>query len=130
PGHTRFTRMPLRAVSSAAGSVSPITPCLLAQYVAAPAEPIQPATEAMLTMAQPPPCLSRQNVRERQSSVIREVSVQPRCWIIRCAQRSRLQKHDTSPRSYREPYEGEKNHRGPEESYERAIRIHDLRCLL
>src|SRR5713226_9451479 len=57
-GHTTLMRMPLRAVSRTTALVSPITPCLLAQYVAAPAEPIRPATEAMLTMAPPPPCLS------------------------------------------------------------------------
>lgn len=47
-GHTTFTRKPLRAVSSAADLVSAITPCLLAQYVAAPAEPMKPATDASL----------------------------------------------------------------------------------
>jgi len=38
--------------------VSAMTPCLLAQYVAAPAEPMKPATDAILTIAPPPPCLS------------------------------------------------------------------------
>src|SRR6266568_1599724 len=57
-GHTTFTRMPLRAFSSAAVLVRAITPCLLAQYVPAPAKPMRPATDAMLTMAPPPPCLS------------------------------------------------------------------------
>jgi len=57
-GHTTLIRMPLRAVSRAAAFVSPITPCLLALYVAAPGEPISPATEAILTMAPPRPCLS------------------------------------------------------------------------
>src|SRR5580658_7609405 len=45
-GQTAFTRIPLRAVSSAAAFVRPITPCLLAEYVAAPAEPIRPAIDA------------------------------------------------------------------------------------
>src|SRR6266567_1067035 len=57
-GHTTFTRIPLRAFSSAAVLVRAITPCLLAQYVPAPAKPVRPATDAMLTMAPPPPCLS------------------------------------------------------------------------
>jgi hypothetical protein len=39
---TTFTRMPLRAFSSAADLVSPITPCLLALYVAAPPNPSGP----------------------------------------------------------------------------------------
>src|SRR5260370_27144597 len=69
-------------------------------------------------------------MRERQSRMIRKVGVQLRRWIFRRAQRSRLQEHDASPRSDREHNEGEKNHDGPEESYQRAIRIHDLRWLL
>src|SRR5229473_4875867 len=69
-------------------------------------------------------------MRERQRSVICEVSVQRRCWIICCAQCSRSKQHDGSPRSDRKPYKGKKNDRGPEESYERAIRIHKPRGLL
>jgi hypothetical protein len=57
-GHTTLILIPFRAVSNAADFVSPITPCLLAQNVAAPAEPIQPATEAILTIAPSPPCFS------------------------------------------------------------------------
>ena len=57
-GHTALIRIPLRAVSSAADFVSPITPCLLALYAAAPAEPTRPIVDAMFTIAPPPPCLS------------------------------------------------------------------------
>ena len=72
----------------------------------------------------------RQNVRESQSRVIREMSVQLHCRILRRTHRSRLQQHNRPPRSDREPDERQKNHRGPQESYERAIRIHALHCLL
>src|SRR5271155_5086578 len=57
-GHTELIRIPLRAFSSAADFVSPITPCLLALYAAAPAEPIRPVIDAMFTIAPPLPCLS------------------------------------------------------------------------
>src|SRR5882762_7739365 len=50
-GQTALMRIPLVAFSSAALLVRPMTPCLVAQYVAAPAEPIHPATDDMLTMA-------------------------------------------------------------------------------
>src|ERR1700736_3605625 len=50
-GQTALTRMPLRAYSSAAVLVSPITACLLAAYVAVPAAPMRPATDDMLTIA-------------------------------------------------------------------------------
>ena len=72
----------------------------------------------------------RQNVRESQSRVIREMSVQLHCRVLRRTHRSRLQQHNRPPRSDREPDEHQKNHRGPQESYERAIRIHGLRGLL
>src|SRR5450432_2163497 len=52
-GQTALTRMPLRAVSSAADLVKPITACLLATYVAAAAAPIRPATDDMFTIAPP-----------------------------------------------------------------------------
>src|SRR5271170_7343287 len=57
-GHTAFTRIRFRAFSSAATFVKPITPCLLALYVAAPTKPDNPSTDAVLTIAPPPPCLS------------------------------------------------------------------------
>src|SRR5258708_21282279 len=57
-GHTVLTRIPLRAFSSAAVLVSPITPCLLALYADAPAKPARPAIDAMFTIAPPPPSLS------------------------------------------------------------------------
>src|SRR5260370_40410558 len=58
------------------------------------------------------------------------MSVELGCWIIRRGGRSRLQEDNGSPRRNREPDEGEKNHRGPEQSHERTIRIHDLHSLL
>src|SRR5260370_33781490 len=58
------------------------------------------------------------------------MSVELGCWIIRRGGRSRLQENNGSPRRNRQPDEGEKKHRGPEESHERTIRIHDLHSLL
>src|SRR5580704_5515911 len=58
PGHTALTRILVRAFSSAAVFVRPITPCLLAVYAAAPADPIMPIIDDMFTIAPPPPCLS------------------------------------------------------------------------
>ncbi len=57
-GHTALTRIPLFAFSNAALFVSPMTPCLLALYAAAPAEPIRPVTDDIFTIAPPPPCRS------------------------------------------------------------------------
>src|SRR5580704_5535451 len=57
-GHTALIRILLLAVSSAADFVSPITPCLLALYAAAPAPPTRPVIDAIFTIAPPPPCLS------------------------------------------------------------------------
>src|SRR5580658_7082339 len=57
PGHTALIRIPFLAFSRAAVFVSPITPCLLALYAAAPTEPTKPRIDDMFTMAPPPPCL-------------------------------------------------------------------------
>ena len=50
PGHTALTVTPVCATSSASERVSPITPCLAAQYAATLRYPINPAVLAMLTM--------------------------------------------------------------------------------
>src|SRR5260370_952645 len=62
--------------------------------------------------------------------MIRKMGVQLRRRIFRRAQCSRLQQHDTSPYNDRKPNEGEKNHRGPKESFASASRLHDLLSLL
>src|SRR5271157_1250770 len=57
-GHIALIRILFRAFSNAADFVSPITPCLLALYAPAPAEPTRPVIEDIFTIAPPPPCLS------------------------------------------------------------------------
>src|SRR5205085_2329246 len=57
-GQTALTRIPTLAYSSAAVSVNPTTPCLLALYAPEPLqEPTNPIMEAVLTIV-PLPCLS------------------------------------------------------------------------
>ena len=51
PGQTALMRMPRAAYSRAALLVMPITPCLVAWYMARPGKPIRPPIEEQLTMA-------------------------------------------------------------------------------
>src|SRR6266852_4240637 len=57
-GQTALTLIPFFATSSAADLVSPSTPCLVAQYAAAPELPMKPATDELLTIAPGRPCFS------------------------------------------------------------------------
>ena len=71
PGQTALTRIPSRACPLAADFVRPMTPCLLALYAGARADPMTPTIEAVLTMA-PPPCAAMWRIsclRQRHTPV-------------------------------------------------------------
>ena len=97
PGHTAFTRMPLRASSSAAERVKLITAAFAALYAARPRSPARPDTDATATTA-PPPCARMTGMAARTPVKI-GVSVT-----------SSVRFHSATPRLSIEPYAVENAH--------------------
>jgi hypothetical protein len=75
-GMTTVTAMSLPRSSPRSDSLSPMTACLVAEYVAPPGDAILPATEAALTMCPRP----RRRIRARAS--LEPVSTPPRLTAI------------------------------------------------